>query len=124
MDDLNSFLRRDEKIGYPGVSVEPCTSLRHFVDTLGLEDLPNSGHHLTWYNNQDERSRIRAKLDRAMSNRCWFDMFEGSSAFFLPSGLPDHSPAVVEWRQQNRSPQSFSFFESVDFISTFYPFNS
>ncbi|KAK9671930.1 hypothetical protein RND81_12G064500 [Saponaria officinalis] len=60
----------------------------------GLVDLPYTGLNLTWCNKQTGLDRTWCKLDRVMGNAVWFQNF-GVDAVFLPPGISDHSPALL-----------------------------
>ncbi|KAL9263366.1 hypothetical protein AKJ16_DCAP10167 [Drosera capensis] len=75
MGDFNTYMNVDEKIGFQGVSMEPCPDLKGLFTELGLEGIPATSFYHTWYNNQGEESWLRIKLDRGMGNSIWFDKF-------------------------------------------------
>lgn len=62
-----------------------------------LEDLETRGTYFTWTNNRPEDPIIR-KLDRALGNEAWREVFPDVVAHFEAPGESDHSPCVVELR--------------------------
>ena len=60
-----------------------------------LEDLRFTGHWFTW-SNKNPTNPILRKLDRVLINPCWTSCFPNATADFLPPGLSDHCPAVVQ----------------------------
>ncbi|XP_057250086.1 uncharacterized protein LOC130591167 [Beta vulgaris subsp. vulgaris] len=69
--------------------------LRECVARCGLSDLKSTGAFYTWNNKQEGEARVFSKLDRALCNDKWLEMFPTSEAWFMPEGLFDHSPILV-----------------------------
>ncbi|XP_074290837.1 uncharacterized protein LOC141617544 [Silene latifolia] len=61
----------------------------------GLDDLNSTGCDMTWTNNQDIVTQVWSKLDRALVNTQWMAQFPATAVHFLPSGISDHSPSLV-----------------------------
>ncbi|GAB2271839.1 hypothetical protein Dimus_038936 [Dionaea muscipula] len=96
MGDFNAFLFSHEKIGHENIGATiPYDDFLNCCLQLGLEDMRGLGCLHTWRNNQGVESWLRIKLDRVMGNPAWFEAFDRADAWFLESGLSDHSPAVV-----------------------------
>lgn len=77
----------------------------------GLEDLRYGGFYFTWSNRRDEDPTILRKLDRALINMEWKSSLEGSDVQFLPPGVSDHSPLVVQLADLPRAKIPFKFFD-------------
>ncbi|XP_028097019.1 uncharacterized protein LOC114296888 [Camellia sinensis] len=60
-----------------------------------LVDLSYGGCQFTWANKRTSGDYIASKIDRVLVNEAWLDAFPASFATFLPSGISDHSPAVI-----------------------------
>ncbi|XP_028074446.1 uncharacterized protein LOC114276808 [Camellia sinensis] len=87
-----------------------------------LVDLSYGGCQFTWANKRTSVDYIATKIDRVLVNEAWLDTFPASFATFLPSGISDHSPAVV-----NVSDKKSSFkkpFKYLDFWADHKDFNS
>lgn len=56
IDDFNAYIADNGKIGYEGVSIEPCEEMRSCLFKCSLEDLPGVRVLHTWCNNQDSSS--------------------------------------------------------------------
>ncbi|KAF8394791.1 hypothetical protein HHK36_018727 [Tetracentron sinense] len=109
--DFNTILSPLEKVGGNGVSLSTCDLVNSSLDQAGLFDLRWRGARLTWSNKSIGPSRIASKLDRAMINIHWLQVFNASQASFLPPGLSDHSPIVITFCNGNpRGPRPFRFF--------------
>ncbi|XVE86096.1 hypothetical protein DITRI_Ditri18aG0008900 [Diplodiscus trichospermus] len=58
----------------------------------------SSGPLFTWSNHQSENP-IAKKLDGVLINEVWLAEFPHSTADFLPPGISDHCPTVIELSQ-------------------------
>ncbi|KAL7181459.1 hypothetical protein ACSBR1_040365 [Camellia fascicularis] len=70
-------------------------NLSSYVNASELADLSSGGCQFTWANKRGDRAYIGTKIDRVLVNEAWLDQFPESTASFLPSGISDHSPVVV-----------------------------
>lgn len=95
MGDFNAFLYENEKTGYEGVDSSPCADKQECMLTAGLTDLQSTDCLLTWYNHQSEASWIKAKLDKALGNPVFFDIYERAKAYFPNVDISDHSAIVT-----------------------------
>ncbi|XP_057248206.1 uncharacterized protein LOC130590191 [Beta vulgaris subsp. vulgaris] len=94
LGDFNCMMNREERMG--GNSREAdLLPLRECVDKCGLSDLKSTGAFYTWNNKQEGEARVFSKLDRALCNEKWLEVFPTSEAWFMPEGLFDHSPIMV-----------------------------
>ncbi|XP_010692845.1 uncharacterized protein LOC104905889 [Beta vulgaris subsp. vulgaris] len=65
------------------------------MSVCGMRDLMSSRCMYTWNNKQQEASRVFCKLDRAMVNDSWLDVYPSVMAYFMPEGIFDHTPIVI-----------------------------
>ncbi|XP_074298739.1 uncharacterized protein LOC141629667 [Silene latifolia] len=107
---FNNVLGYDERIG----STVNDTEIRRFnkcVDKCDISDVPAHGAFYTWSNKQDEDGRRFSRIDRALVNMVWLMAFPDMTATFLPEGLFDHNPCVIEpWSITDRKRSSFKYF--------------
>ncbi|KAL2903993.1 Imidazole glycerol phosphate synthase subunit HisH [Bienertia sinuspersici] len=66
------------------------------VNICELEDMRSSGRFFTWSNKQEGTKRVLTKIDRALCNRGWCDMFPTVETLFLQEDDFDHTPMVWE----------------------------
>ncbi|XP_074266935.1 uncharacterized protein LOC141590228 [Silene latifolia] len=78
----------------------------------GVDDLHSTGCEMTWTNKQDIDSIVWSKLDRALANSSWLNTFPGTCVSFLPSGISDHSPVLVNVFEDKHIGSRFSFLNS------------
>ncbi|KAI7986846.1 hypothetical protein LOK49_LG14G01078, partial [Camellia lanceoleosa] len=77
-----------------------------------LTDLSYGGCQFTWANKRGAGDYIATKIDRVLVNEVWLINFPGSSASFLPFGISDHSPAVVNISDSKNSfKKPFKYFD-------------
>lgn len=93
--DFNSVLNLDERIGRQ-VRLHEVYPMRNCFAKCGLMDIKAVGHFFTWNNKQEGDNRVLSRIDRAVANESWCDMFDKVSANFLPEGTLDHSPVVLK----------------------------
>ncbi|XP_048494362.1 uncharacterized protein LOC125494693 [Beta vulgaris subsp. vulgaris] len=119
LGDFNCVMSNEERIG-ARVRQQDMEDLRRCMAQCGMQDLTSTGNLFTWNNKQEGDCRVYSKLDRAMVNDDWYRMFPTSAAHFMPKGLFDHSPIVVNVypaRENNRRP--FKYFTMWSLASSF-----
>ena len=96
--DFNSILITQEKLStHPHSSI----SVREFYDMImaaGLKDLGFSRNRFTLANNRQGQAYVAARLDRALSNTAWLDIYEDPLVKHLPRLASDHSPLLLSHR--------------------------
>ena len=73
--------------------------LNDCCEEVGLEDLKYTGNLYTWSRGA-EQTYISRKLDRALVNHTWMSSLPEAEAKFLPPGLSDHSPIIINLGMQ------------------------
>lgn len=68
------------------------------LSDTGLSDLELYGHQFTWEKGRDTPLWLEIRLDRAMANNTWFDLFPLTKLFNIDGSLSDHSPIFLEPR--------------------------
>ena len=90
LGDFNVVLDPHEIFGGNSGRDLGAIEFSNLVNYACLQDLRYTGLFFTWSN-----SSTRRKLDRALVNPGWLESFPTASANFLPPGISDHSPIVV-----------------------------
>ncbi|KAL7179501.1 hypothetical protein ACSBR1_042822 [Camellia fascicularis] len=93
--DFNAIRFPHEKFGGSGNWSKDKEDFNSCILQSNLVDLSYGGCQFTWANKRSEGDYIATKIDRVLVNEAWLDAFPASLATFLPSGISDHSPAVV-----------------------------
>lgn len=112
MGDFNQILTADEHFSLVNYDL-PVRGMIEFRDCLtksSLADLEIRGVFYSWTNKRLEDS-ITRKLDRALGNDKWRDLFPEAISSFETPGDSDHSPCVVEFvREEVVRRLSFKYF--------------
>ncbi|XP_074282714.1 uncharacterized protein LOC141607254 [Silene latifolia] len=110
MGDFNNVLFMDERIGSTITTAE-VRGFQDCVDNCGLMDLASSGAFFTWNNKQEGEARVYSRIDRIMANDIWVLHGPEGSLSFLPEGLYDHSPCVMDlWKDNPKVKARFHYF--------------
>lgn len=110
--DFNTTLFSDERVRDGIMVPSDLSELEYLVSHLELVDLRYNSVKLTWCNQRQNERRLYCKLDSALVDRLWLELFESSEATFLPPGSSDHSPCLV--RIQQLSPRKNHIFKFCD----------
>ncbi|XP_074289136.1 uncharacterized protein LOC141614276 [Silene latifolia] len=78
----------------------------------GVDDITATGCEMTWTNKQDIETLVWSKLDRALANTEWLNIFPGASANFLPLGISVDSLVLVSVLDDSYDGSRFSFLNS------------
>ncbi|KAL7215163.1 hypothetical protein ACSBR1_027345 [Camellia fascicularis] len=92
---FNAIRYGSKKFGGSSVWSSEKEAFNSHILQLELMDLSYGGCQFTWANKRDSGDYIATKIDRVLVNESWLDSFSASSAYFHPSSVSDHSPAVV-----------------------------
>ncbi|XP_074304746.1 uncharacterized protein LOC141639537 [Silene latifolia] len=110
LGDFNTVLSPVERLGGSTSDAE----MEHFQDCVSIccmEDIDATGALFTWSNKQAPVDRVYSRLDRAMGNQEWLDLFGDSVAHFHPEGLFDHCPCTIMDRNfEIHGRKSFKYF--------------
>ncbi|XP_074318654.1 uncharacterized protein LOC141655473 [Silene latifolia] len=110
MGDFNNVLHMDERIG-SSVTYAEVKEFQDCVDSCGLGDLYASGAFFTWNNKQAGLARVYSRIDRILANDEWLLSGPEGTIVFLPEGLYDHSPCVMDlWHEHVKPKPRFHYF--------------
>ncbi|XP_074290319.1 uncharacterized protein LOC141617049 [Silene latifolia] len=73
------------------------------VQSCGVEDIKAIGSFFTWTNKQEASSRVYSRIDRALINDAWLHLFPESFANFLPEGVYDHCPCLIQLESNDKT---------------------
>lgn len=94
--DFNDLLDNSEKVGGPLRWEGSFLSFRNFVSQHGLWDLQLSGNSLSWRGTRYTHF-IQSRLDRAMANVAWMEMFPAGRCEYLRFEGSDHRPILTHF---------------------------
>ncbi|CAN1151985.1 hypothetical protein LINPERHAP2_LOCUS18456, partial [Linum perenne] len=95
LGDFNSILSADDKSGGAPFNRARNKSFIDMFDICGFSDLRVQGPRFTW-----ARNGILVRLDRALVNYRWLDLFPDSSTLHLHKLKSDHRPILVRPQAQ------------------------
>lgn len=104
-DDLNNIISQEEK--RRGRSY-PEWLVRDFCETImdcNLVDMDMVGYPFTWEKSRDTQEWVELRLDRALVNSQWMDMYKKatlSNIEISTSSTSDHMPIFLEVSQSTR----------------------
>ncbi|XP_078163844.1 uncharacterized protein LOC144558800 [Carex rostrata] len=93
--DFNCITDQSEKQGGSSKLKAKHTKFRSFLHRTGLMDLGYSGLAYTWANNQNGRSLILERIDRAVAAADWVNLYPNSKVFHIPNYSSDHLPILL-----------------------------
>lgn len=105
--DFNALLTGDERKGGSSRPRKGCSLLKEFVDRNHLMDLGFVGPKLT-----RRRGTLLERLDRALCNNEWAELFPDCFVQHLPKMKSDHRPILVksdEMGQRSNEKRPFQF---------------
>ncbi|XP_074288652.1 uncharacterized protein LOC141613807 [Silene latifolia] len=101
----------DERIGEQHCYTGRHQSSQTVVRGCELYELKGCGSFYTWTNKHEAGDKVYSRIDRVFTNEDWLNVFPGSYANFLPEGLFDHCPCLINFEEavQNRK-MPFKYF--------------
>ncbi|CAJ2632963.1 unnamed protein product [Trifolium pratense] len=110
--DFNDILSSDEKKGRTDRPDWLINGFRDAVVDAGLIDIELVGYPFTWFKSLGTERAVEEKLDRAMANIEWCNLFTHAALECLTTTASDHYPLHLSWVQRdtdNRPPKKFKF---------------
>src|SRR4051812_20637759 len=82
------------------------------LELTGLTDIPSSGAYFTWSNKRTV-GFLAKKLDRALGNEVWLDLFPQAAVIFFPTDFSDHSAGTINFVPPSPRKTNFKFFNHL-----------
>ncbi|XP_074289100.1 uncharacterized protein LOC141614240 [Silene latifolia] len=109
--DFNAIMDGHERIGGAPVTNAEIRPLYQVVHDCQLADLSAKGSFYTWNNKHECGTKVYSRLDRILINADWLLCFPDSFTHFLPEGVFDHCPGIVNFELPcQRRGQPFKYF--------------
>lgn len=103
--DFNSVTSAEE-VSHPiNFANHRCTDFNNWIFQEGLIDLGYSGPNFTWMRGRENETFKAARLDRAMGNVEWSNMFQDTRVRHLTAVGSDHVPLAVEFGEEEATQQ-------------------
>lgn len=93
--DLNTISSRHEKLGGKSPTYSQVSELKEILNKCGLIDLGANGPRFTWNNKRVGAANIKERIDRAVENSGWKNMFHKAQVYHLPYYNSDHRVLIV-----------------------------
>lgn len=106
MGDFNEALWQFEHFS---ITLRPEGQMKAFREVLSvcaLTDLGFAGIPYTYDNGRQGRANVRVRLDRAMADDSWRDIFSDGQTIHLVSPASDHCPILVKLLQETQPTRS------------------
>lgn len=88
--DFNAIVSAAERTGGAATNRTGCTTFKSFINNLALIDMGFCGHKFTW-----RRGTLMERLDRALCNTTFIDLFPNCTVEHLSKLLSDHRPIAI-----------------------------
>jgi ribonuclease HI len=93
--DFNEIMSLSEKSSSSYRPPSHMQAFRNALEDSHLSDLGFSGPRFTWCNGRSGEDFTRERLDRAVANGEWTNLFNVVEVFVLPRRKSDHNPLLV-----------------------------
>ena len=93
--DFNEILHVEEQMGGNDREEWCMSGFREAVEYCGFSDLGYRGLPFTWDNRREGSHNIKVRLDRALGNESWLDLFGKSTATHVQIVESDHCAVFV-----------------------------
>ncbi|XP_026451043.1 uncharacterized protein LOC113351238 [Papaver somniferum] len=94
--DLNITINSQENISKPASPksiINKC--IKEWLLQTDLLDVKFSGYPYTWNNHRQDNQLVEAKLDRALANTKWNDIFKSATIYSFTAFGSDHAPILL-----------------------------
>ncbi|XP_074313403.1 uncharacterized protein LOC141648573 [Silene latifolia] len=92
--DFNEILYSTEMKGGSRAQWQ-MNNFRDAVDEAGIRDIPMEGYEFTFDNGQVGEDNRQSRIDRAMANEAWFELYPYARLLHLNREWSDHCPIKV-----------------------------
>jgi hypothetical protein len=101
--DFNEILEYSEKYGERRTPQSQMRAFQKVLNSCELKDLGYIGACFTWNNLREGLEHIRERLDRALGNKAWKDLFLVRMVEILPSCTFDHTPILILFQRHTQT---------------------
>lgn len=97
--DFNDIIDCCEKAGGPARTEGSFGNFRAFLSQCDLYDIRHIGNFLSWRGVRGNHL-VHCRLDRALSNSIWSDLYPSSRCHYLPFEGSDHRPLLTVFQPE------------------------
>lgn len=91
MGDFNAVRWQNERSDHGSFDSTSAGDFNTCLEYIGMEDINSTGFWFTWSNRRTGREHCGSRLDRAVVNAQWQNIFTESEAVVLTPGVSDQS---------------------------------
>jgi len=102
--DFNSILYKEDRIGGDDVLASEIRDMKEFMDSCDLQELRSIGAYYSWTN-----KTVMTRIDRALINEFWYDLFNFTQVRYDANSLLDHTPLLIQFLQSPKPRTSFHY---------------
>lgn len=95
MGDFNICSSQADKWGNRGIHRSSAHAYLDFLFDYNLEEMSYSGQKYTWLNKQDGRAQVMERIDKALCNGEWRNLFSHSHLMHENLVASDHRPLIL-----------------------------
>jgi endonuclease/exonuclease/phosphatase (EEP) superfamily protein YafD len=95
--DFNEITHQVKKLGACHRRESQMEDFRNALDNCHLGDMGFTGPRFTWSNKRHERTYTQERLDQAMANSGWYDMYKSAGVEVMVARASDHHPLLVSF---------------------------
>lgn len=99
-------MSKEDRLGSNVVTDHDIQEMSHFMETCEVLEMPGSGAFFTWTN-----KTLWSKINRVFINNLWHEVFDYTLDKFLPQGLSDHTPILIQSHESPKPPPQFQFYD-------------
>lgn len=108
--DFNDIINNEEKKGGPQRAEGSFTDFRSFLSEGDLYDLRHSGDYLSWRGVRNSHV-VRCRLDRALANNTWAELFPTGRCEYMRYEGSDHKPILTYLEPERRKSKGIFRFD-------------
>jgi hypothetical protein len=105
IEDFNEALWQHEHLSIFPRQENQMAAFRDALMIYGLKDLGFTELTFTFDNQKSGGNNVQVRLDRAVADDRWRNIFTDASVVHLVSPCSDHAPILVQLNQKTRMPQ-------------------
>lgn len=96
LDDFNNIINLNEKVGGNRRVPSHMIDFNKFLSEGSLISIPTSGVPFTWSNGHKDNTNIYERLERAITNSDWLNLYPNTSLHNYPIFGSDHSAILLD----------------------------
>lgn len=109
--DFNAVYKEDHGKNGTLVTTYETHDMQKWMEDMELHPIAELGHKYSWSNKEEGENRILTKIDHAIGNVQWMDLYSQAHVCYANAQTSDHTPLIVTLsRYVHQGKKSFRFF--------------